>query len=68
MLQTQSAEVNEYLTYEEEPIAIMDYQVRQLRSKAILMVKLLWRNNYVEEHTWETEAEMQAAYPYLFPR
>ena len=68
MLQPQSAEVNEDLTYEEEPVAILDYQVRQLRSKVILMVNVLWRNNYVEEHTWETEAEMRAAYRYLFPR
>ena len=68
VLQPQSVEVNEDLTYEEEPIAIVDYQVRQLRSKTIPMVKVLWRNNNVKEHTWETEAEMRAAYPYLFPQ
>ena len=59
-------EVNEDLTYEEEPIAMMDYQVHQLRSKTIPMVKVLWRSNNVEEHMWETEAEMRATYPYLF--
>ena len=58
VLQPQNVEVNEDLVYEEEPVAIMDYQVRQLRLKAIPMVKVLWRNNNVEEHTWETEAEM----------
>ena len=61
-------ELNKDLTNKEEPIAIVDYQVRQLRSKAIPMVKVLWRNNNVDEHTWETEAEMQAMYPYLFPQ
>ena len=66
VLQPQSVKVNEDLTYEEELVAIMGYQVRQLRSKAIPMVKVLWRNNNVEEHTWETEAEMRAMYPYLF--
>ena len=55
VLQPQSVELNEDLTFEEEPVAIVDYQVRQ------------WRNNSVEEHTWETEAEMRAMYPYLFP-
>ena len=59
-------EVNEDLTFEEEPIAIVDYQVRQLRSKVIPMVKVLWRNNNVEEHTWETEVEIRTTYPYLF--
>ena len=55
MLQPPSVELNEDLTFEEEPVAIVDYQVRQLRSKVIPMVKVLWRSNSVEEHTWETE-------------
>ena len=58
VLQPQSVEVNEDLTYEEEPVAIVDYQVCQLRSKQISMVKVLRRDNHVEEHTWETEAEV----------
>ena len=59
-------ELNEDLTFEEEPIAIVDYQVCQLRSKAIPMVKVLWKSNNVREHMWGTEVEMRAAYPYLF--
>ena len=51
VLQPQSVKVNEDLTYKEEPIVIVDYQVRQLRLKAIPMVKVLWRSNSVEEHT-----------------
>ena len=58
MLQPQSVELNEDLTFEEESVAIVDYQVRQLRSKVILIVKVLWRNNNVKEHKWETEVEM----------
>ena len=61
-------ELNEDLMFEEEPVMIVDFQVRQLRSKFILMVKVLWRRNNVEEHTWEAEAEIRAMYPYLFPQ
>ena len=68
VLQPQSVEVNDDLTYEEEPVAIVDYQIRQLRSKTIPMVKVMWRSNNVEEHTWETESEMRTKYPYLFPQ
>ena len=68
ILQPQSMELNEDFTYEEEPVAIVDYQVRQLRSKQIPMVKVLWSSKNVKKHTCETEAEMRAAYPYLFPR
>ena len=68
VLQPHSVEVNEDLTNEEKPVAIIDYQVRQLRSKTLSMVKVLWRSNNVEEHTWETKVEIRAAYPYFFPR
>ena len=51
VLQPQSVEINEDLTYEEEPVAIVDYQVSRLRSKVIPMVKVLWRSNNVEGHT-----------------
>ena len=66
VLQPQSVEVNEDLTYEEEPVAIVDYQIHQLHYKQIPMVKVLWRSNNVEEHTWETKAAMRVTYPYLF--
>ena len=49
VLQPQSVEVNEDLTYEEEPVAIVDSQVCHLRSKRIPLVKVLWRNNNVGE-------------------
>ena len=32
------------LTYEEEPVAILDRQVRKLRSKEIASDKVLWKN------------------------
>uniref|UniRef100_A0A1U7YXC6 Uncharacterized protein LOC104249146 n=1 Tax=Nicotiana sylvestris TaxID=4096 RepID=A0A1U7YXC6_NICSY len=40
----ETIEVNEELSYEEIPIAILDRQVRKLRSKEIAFVKVLWRN------------------------
>ena len=66
VLQPYSVEVNKDLTYEEEPVEIVNVQVRQLRSKTISMVKVLWRSNNVEEPAWETEAEMRAAHPYIY--
>ena len=66
VLQPQTVELSEDLTYEEYPVAIVDRQVRQLRTKEIPMVKVLWSNHAVEECTWKTEAAMQVAYPYLF--
>ena len=59
-------ELSEDLTYEEYSVAIVDRQVHQLRTKEIPMVKVLWSNHTVEDYTWETEALMRDAYPYLF--
>ena len=41
VLQPQTVELSEDLTYEEYPVAIVDRQARQLRTKDILMVKVL---------------------------
>ncbi|XP_050217522.1 uncharacterized protein LOC126668360 [Mercurialis annua] len=66
VIQPQAVEVNEELSYEEQPVEIVDTQLRKLRTKEIPMVKVLWRNHSVEECTWETEADMRQRYPYLF--
>ncbi|XP_050227663.1 uncharacterized protein LOC126677201 [Mercurialis annua] len=66
VIQPQTVEVNEELSYEEQPVEIVDTQLRKLRTKEIPMVKVLWRNHSVEECTWETEMDMRQRYPYLF--
>ncbi|XP_070050595.1 uncharacterized protein [Nicotiana tomentosiformis] len=59
--------VTEQLSYEETSIVILDRQVQRLRTKDVASVKVLWRNNNVEEMTWEAEEDMKSRYPYLFP-
>ncbi|XP_070014139.1 uncharacterized protein [Nicotiana sylvestris] len=59
-------EANEELSYEEIPVAILDRQVRKLRNKEISFVKVLWRNQQVDDAIWEVEEEMKKKYPYLF--
>ncbi|XP_070046023.1 uncharacterized protein [Nicotiana tomentosiformis] len=62
----ETIEVNEGLTYEEIPITILDRQVQKLRNKEIASVKVLWRNQQVEEATCEDEEEIKNKYPNLF--
>ena len=54
------------LEYEEFLVAIVDRQIRQLRTKEIPMVKVLWNNHTVEDCTWETETAMRDSYSCLF--
>ncbi|WMV08552.1 hypothetical protein MTR67_001937 [Solanum verrucosum] len=49
------------------PIQILDRQVRKLRTKEVASIKVLWRNQFVEEATWEAGEDMKKRYPHHFP-
>ena len=66
VIEYQGVHVNDDLSYEENPVAILDSKVKKLRSKEIASVKVLWRNHSQEEATWEIECEMRAKYHHLF--
>ncbi|KAK5775707.1 hypothetical protein PVK06_043639 [Gossypium arboreum] len=59
-------EVQSDLTFEEEPVQILDHDVKVLRRRSVPLVKVLWRNHGKEEATWETEEAMRQQYPQLF--
>ncbi|CAL2228446.1 unnamed protein product [Prunus armeniaca] len=66
ILEHQPVELREDLTYEELRMQILDRKEQVLRSRTILVVKVLWMSQTVEEATWEPEAQMRTKYPYLF--
>jgi len=60
-------QLQENLSYEEQPLQILDRWEKQLRKKAVPLVKVLRANHKSFEATWELEQEMQGKYPHLFP-
>ncbi|KAL4280893.1 hypothetical protein GQ457_03G018320 [Hibiscus cannabinus] len=66
VLELEEVELNPDLSYEEEPVMILDSEVKRLRNKNVSLVKVLWRNHNVEEATWEPKETMKEQYPYLF--
>ncbi|XP_027155243.1 uncharacterized protein LOC113755438 [Coffea eugenioides] len=66
ILQLESIEIDETLTYEEKPVKLLDRKVKKLRNKRIPLVKVLWRNHGQEEATWEVEEAIRGKYPDLF--
>ena len=62
----QEVELRPDLSYEEEPIQILERDVKVLRKKSVPLVKVLWRNHGSEEATWEPEDVMLQQYPQLF--
>ncbi|KAA0052124.1 ty3-gypsy retrotransposon protein [Cucumis melo var. makuwa] len=59
-------EIDENLSYIEQPIEVLAREVKMLRNREIPLVKVLWRNHRVEEATWEREDDMRSRYPGLF--
>ncbi|KAA0040695.1 pol protein [Cucumis melo var. makuwa] len=59
-------EIDENLSYAEQPVEVLAREVKTLRNKEIPLVKVLWRNHRVEEATWEREDDMRSRYPELF--
>ncbi|XP_070033104.1 uncharacterized protein [Nicotiana tomentosiformis] len=51
VLDRQDIEIDDTLTYEEVPVAIIDRHVCRLRTKDIASVKVIWKNHSVEEAT-----------------
>ncbi|GJT25508.1 putative reverse transcriptase domain-containing protein [Tanacetum coccineum] len=59
--------LDDKLNFLEEPIEIMDREVKQLRQSRIYIVKVRWSPKRVPEFTWEHEDQIRAKYPHLFP-
>ena len=67
IIEPEQIELRSDLSYEEEPVQILDREVKRLRTKEVPMVKVLWRSHSTEEATWEPEETMKAKYPHIFP-
>ncbi|XP_016743152.1 uncharacterized protein [Gossypium hirsutum] len=63
---TEEIEVRSNLNFEEDPVQILDYDVKVLCRKSILLVKVLWRNYSTVEATWEPKDSRRQQYPHLF--
>ncbi|GJR18004.1 putative reverse transcriptase domain-containing protein [Tanacetum coccineum] len=59
--------LDDKLNFVEEPIEIMDREVKQLRQSRIPIVKVRWNSKRGPEFTWEREDQIRAKYPHLFP-
>ncbi|GKF84625.1 hypothetical protein Tco_0249523, partial [Tanacetum coccineum] len=60
-------QVDDKLHFIEEPVEIMDREVKRLKQSRIPIVKVCWNYRRGPEFTWGREDQMQKKYPYLFP-
>ncbi|GKD90188.1 hypothetical protein Tco_1365695, partial [Tanacetum coccineum] len=55
------------LIFVEEPVEIMDREVKQQKQIRIPIVKVRWNSKRGPEFTWERKDQIHAKYPHLFP-
>ncbi|GJV11032.1 putative reverse transcriptase domain-containing protein [Tanacetum coccineum] len=60
-------QINDKLHFIEEPIKIMDREVKQLKQNRIMNIKVRWNSGRGPEFTWERENQFRKKYPHLFP-
>ncbi|GJU98821.1 putative reverse transcriptase domain-containing protein [Tanacetum coccineum] len=58
--------VDKTLRFVEEPVEIMDREVKSLKRSRISLVKVRWNSKRGPEFTWEREDYMKSKYPHLF--
>ncbi|GJW95910.1 putative reverse transcriptase domain-containing protein [Tanacetum coccineum] len=58
--------LDDKLNFVEEPIEIMDREVKQLKQSRIPIVKVRWNSKRGPEFTWERKDQIRAKYPHLF--
>ncbi|KAJ9537978.1 hypothetical protein OSB04_030711 [Centaurea solstitialis] len=66
ILPLEEIQIDEQLRAAEEPIEILDREIKQLRRSRIPIVKVRWNSRHGPEFTWEREVFMKDKYPHLF--
>ncbi|GJU88795.1 putative reverse transcriptase domain-containing protein [Tanacetum coccineum] len=58
--------IDDKLYFVEEPVEIMDREVKRLKQSHIPIVKVQWNSRRGLEFTWEREHQFKKKYPHLF--
>ncbi|GJZ12745.1 hypothetical protein Tco_0547975 [Tanacetum coccineum] len=58
--------IDKTLRFVEEPVEIMDREIKSLKRSRIPLVKVRWNSKRGPEFTWEREDYMKSKYPHLF--
>ncbi|GJV72694.1 putative reverse transcriptase domain-containing protein [Tanacetum coccineum] len=58
--------INDKLHFVEEPVEIIDREVKKLKQRRIPLVKFRWNSKRGENFTWEQEDQFKSKYPHLF--
>ncbi|GJY00951.1 putative reverse transcriptase domain-containing protein [Tanacetum coccineum] len=60
--------VDDKLHFVEEPVEVMDREIKQLKRSSIPIIKVRWNSKRGPEFTWEREDQFKQKYPHLFTK
>ncbi|GJZ76673.1 putative reverse transcriptase domain-containing protein [Tanacetum coccineum] len=60
--------VDDKLHFVEEPVEIMDREIKQLKRSRIPIIKVRWNSKRGPEFTWEREDQFKQKHPHLFTK
>ncbi|GJX51905.1 putative reverse transcriptase domain-containing protein [Tanacetum coccineum] len=60
--------LDDKLHFVEEPVEIVDREVKRLKRSRIPLVKVRWNSKRGPEYTWEREDQFKKKYPHLFAK
>ncbi|GJQ93767.1 hypothetical protein Tco_0004906 [Tanacetum coccineum] len=60
--------IDDKIHFVEEPVEIMDQEVKRLRQSCVPLVKVQWNSRSGIEFTWEREDQFRKKYPHLFTK
>ncbi|GJV91700.1 hypothetical protein Tco_1539513 [Tanacetum coccineum] len=60
--------LDDKLHFVEEPVEIVDREVKRLKRSRIPLVKVRWNSKRGPEFTWEREDQFKKKYPHLFTK
>nr|GEX17454.1 putative reverse transcriptase domain-containing protein [Tanacetum cinerariifolium] len=58
--------IDDKLRFVEEPVEVMDHEVKRLKQSCIPIIKVRWNSRRGLEFTWEREDQLWEKYPQLF--
>ncbi|GJR36166.1 hypothetical protein Tco_1211850 [Tanacetum coccineum] len=58
--------VDKTFRFVEEPVEIMDREIKRLKPRKVALVKVRWNSKHGPEFTWEHGDQMRIKYPQLF--
>nr|GFA78414.1 putative reverse transcriptase domain-containing protein [Tanacetum cinerariifolium] len=61
-------QLDDKLHFIEEPVEIMDREVKRLKQSRIPIVKVCWDSRHGPKFTWDRKEFFRSKYPHLFPR